>query len=91
MDSSMVPNQDALDLKRLAVATVRHSIAFVLGRSVPFSSVFRLTYVRSVFRLTYVRSVFRPTYVPVFRPTYVPFSVLSKSRFSVLRTFRFPS
>ena len=39
---TMVPNQDVLDLKRLAVATVRHSIALVFGRSVlrtcvPFS------------------------------------------------------
>jgi hypothetical protein len=66
----MVPNQDALDLKRLAVATVWHRIAFVFGLSVPFSSVFTyVPYVRSVLR------TFRFAVLRTFRITYFRISV----------------
>ena len=57
---TMVPNQDVLDLKRLAVATVRHSIALVFGRSVlrtyvPFS-------VLGMSRITVLRTFRFPSY-----------------------------
>ena len=70
MDSSMVPNQDALDLKRLAVATVWHRIAFVpyyVFSVFPFYVFPYFPYFR-IFRIS-VFSVF-----PYFRFPYFPWS-----------------